>query len=264
MSDDAPRLQHDGPTRWRLLQVALHLSRREAESAHRWTLFGWLWPLGRQLLQLAVLVFVFTEIVDLQIPDYPLFVFTGLLAWSWFSGGVGAASWSMITRRHLVFQPGFPVGILPVVAVVVPFIDVLVGLPVLALLLIDRGDISPLAVLVPAVAAMQILLMCGIGWLLASVTVFLRDIPNLVGVVLMALFYMTPVFFPLDRVPERYRGILELNPVVGLIESYRALLLRGELPAASHVVVPVVASALALLAGRIAMRRLRPGFIDLL
>ena len=69
----------------RFRELAVHLARREVTSRHRWTLLGWMWPLTRQLAQLAVLVFVFSGVVDLGIEDYPVFVFTGLLAFTWFS-----------------------------------------------------------------------------------------------------------------------------------------------------------------------------------
>ena len=92
---------------------------------HRFTLLGWAWPVVRQLAQLAVLVFVFSTILDLGIDNFPVFVFSGLIAWSWFAGGVQQATASLIANRHLVFQSRFPVAVLPIVAVAVPFIDVL-------------------------------------------------------------------------------------------------------------------------------------------
>ena len=242
--------------------LALHLAAREVASAHRWTVLGWLWPVVRQLVQLAVLVFAFSKVIDLNIPDYPVFVFTGLLAWGWFTTGVGAASTAILAKRHLVLQPGFPVAVLPVVAVTVPFLDVLVGLPVLLALLVEQGGVSWTAILVPLVALVQFALTVGLAWIAAGLTVFFRDIPNLVAVTLTVLFYLTPVFFPLARVPVDYRWLLELNPIAGLIESYRALLLEDRLPEAQHILLPLAAGLAALLVGRVLFRRLSAGFVD--
>ena len=246
----------------RALGLTLHLAGREVASAHRLTLLGWLWPVVRQVVQLAVLVFAFTKVIDLDIPGYPVLVFTGLLAWAWFSQGVGAASTAVLTRRHLAFQPGFPVAVLPVVAIAVPFVDVLMGLPVLLVLLIDSGGLQWTALAVPLVAAIQLALMVGVAWLVAALTVYYRDVPNLVGVVLTVGFYVTPVFFPLSRVPEDYVWALELNPVAGLIESYRSLLLDGTMPAVQHVAVPAGFAVVLLLAGFAAYRRLAGDFVD--
>ena len=111
--------------------VVTHLAHRQVASMHRFTLLGWAWPVVRQLAQLAVFVFVFSTILDLGIDNFPVFVFSGLIAWGWFSSGIQQATGALIAQRHLVFQPRFPVGVLPIVAVAVPFVDVLLALPVL-------------------------------------------------------------------------------------------------------------------------------------
>ena len=91
----------------RLHELVLHLAVREIAAAHRFTALGWTWPLVRQLVQLGILVFVFTVVFDVGIDDYAPFVFSGLIVWSWFSVGIPAAARVLIDRRHLLFQPGF-------------------------------------------------------------------------------------------------------------------------------------------------------------
>jgi ABC-type polysaccharide/polyol phosphate export permease len=83
----------------------MHLTRRHLASSYHLTLLGWAWPVARQLVQLAVLVFLFSQIFDLGIENYPVFVFIGLLAWTWLSSGVASAASSLIQQRHLVNQP---------------------------------------------------------------------------------------------------------------------------------------------------------------
>lgn len=246
----------------RRIELVLHLAQRQVSSNHRWTLLGWMWPLARQLAQLAVLVFVFSTVFDLGIEDYAVFVFIGIVAYTWFSSGASAAASSLLDQRHLVFQPRFPTAVLPIVALAVPLVDVVLALPLLAAMLIASGDVDMTALLLLPLLCVQLLLMCGIAWLAASATVYLRDVPNIVGLGVLLLFYLTPVFYPLDRVPERYHWILELNPLTTLIEAYRDVLLEQRLPDAGAVAAVTVASAGVAAAGLLVFRRLRPGFVD--
>src|SRR3712207_4332304 len=89
-------------------ELVLYLAKRELTTKHRWTVLGWAWPLTRQLIQLAVLVFVFTAIFDFGIENYAVFVFIGLIAFTWFTAGMTDAATSLLSKRQLVFQPGIP------------------------------------------------------------------------------------------------------------------------------------------------------------
>ena len=243
-------------------ELVLHLAHRELKSRQRWTLLGWAWPLARQLAQLAVLVFIFGRVFDLGIDNYPVFVFAGLVAYTWFSTGVSDAAFSLLSQRHLVFQPRFPTAVVPIVAVTVPLVDVLIALPVLLVMLALTDGIDWIALLIGPLLAIQLVLMCGIAWLCAAATVYLRDVPQVVLVGLTLLFYVTPVFYNLERVPERYRPVLELNPLGTLIESYRAVLLGQDFPGALHLAVVAVGSVALAVVGLLVFRRLQPGFVD--
>jgi lipopolysaccharide transport system permease protein len=243
-------------------ELVLHLASREISSKHRLTLLGWTWPLARQLAQLAVLVFIFSAVFDLGINNYPVFVFSGLLAYTWFSAGLIEAASSLLSQRPFVFQPRFPTAVVPVVAVTVPFVDVLLALPVLLVMLVATGDLGWPALLLPPLLAIQLLLMCGLAWLCAAGTVYLRDVPNVVLVGLTLLFYVTPVFYSLEDVPEKYRWVLELNPLATLIEGYRAVLIGEAAPGALKLLLVCAASAAIAALGLLVFRRLQPGFVD--
>ncbi|HEY1854530.1 MAG TPA: hypothetical protein VGG40_08080, partial [Solirubrobacterales bacterium] len=160
--------------------LVLHLVKRELDSTHRMTLLGWAWPLTRQLVQLAVLVFIFGSVLDLEIEDFPVFVFAGLISWAWFSSGLGAATSAIISERHLLHYPRLPPAVIPIVAVFVPLVDVLMALPVLGVLLLLEGSMHTSAALLPLVVLVQLLLMAGLAWLTSAGSVFLRDVPNIV------------------------------------------------------------------------------------
>jgi lipopolysaccharide transport system permease protein len=246
-----------------LWEIVTRLARRQLESKHSLTLLGWLWPLARQLAQLAVLVFVFSKVFhQTNIEHFPVFVFVGLIAWTWFSTGLGDAATSVAAQRHLVLQSRVPSAAIPLVAVVVPLVDVLIALPVLLLLLVVSDELHWTLLLVPLLIPVQALLMAGIAWLTSAAAVFFRDVPNVVFLGLTLLFYMTPVFYATDTWPEQYRWLLDVNPLATIIRCYRALLLDDPWPPAWLIAIVVAGSALTALLGYLFFRRLESRFAD--
>jgi lipopolysaccharide transport system permease protein len=104
--------------------------------------------------------------------------------------------------------------------------------------------------------------MCGFAWLCAAATVYLRDVPQIVLVGLTLIFYMTPVFYDLDRVPEKYSSVLELNPLAILIEAYRAVLIGGSSPGPVRLGALAAVAVVVAAVGAVLFRRLEPGFVD--
>jgi lipopolysaccharide transport system permease protein len=243
-------------------EVVLHLVKREIDATHRMTILGWAWPVARQLAQLVALVFLFGSVLDLGIPHFPVFVFSGLIAWTWFSTGVGTAATVLLDERHLVFQPRLPRAVLPIVSVVVPLVDVILALPILLLLAILERGLQWTVVLTPLLVLLQLVLMAGISWLVSSITVFFRDVPNLTAVALQILFYMTPVFYGLRKVPEKYQGILEANPMTTLVEAYRAALLGEPWPSAGHFAYVIILAIVLAGSGFWTFQRLSRNFAD--
>lgn len=250
--------------RRQLLDLVIHLAHRQLESTHRFTLLGWLWPLARQLVQLAVLVFLFSRVIDLGIRDFPLFVFTGLLAWTWFQTAVATATRVLLDQRHLVLSPRFPAVALPLVAVAVPFVDLLIAVPVLAVMLVVEGDLHATALLAPLLLVAEFGLIAGVGLLTAVANVYVRDTENVVGVGLLLLFYLTPVFYGLRTVPAGVRPALRFNPMAQVVDAARQLVLDGRLPGLGGMAYLVGLSAALLLLGVWLFRRMQSDMVDLL
>jgi lipopolysaccharide transport system permease protein len=245
-------------------EVVLHLVRREIDATHRMTLLGWAWPVVRQVAQLAALVFIFGSVLDLNIDHFPVFVFSGLIAWTWFSTGLGTAATVLLDERHLVFQPRLPRAVLPIVSIVVPLVDVVLALPVLLVMVAFETGLEWTLFAVPAIMLLQLALMSGIAWLISSVSVFFRDVPNLTQVVLQIMFYMTPIFYGLRTVPPEYHGVLEANPMTTLVEAYRAALLGEPWPDAGRFLYVGAMAAVLCAVGYTVFRRLSRNFADAL
>jgi ABC-type polysaccharide/polyol phosphate export permease len=239
-----------------------HLSTREVGATHRFTLLGAGWPLIRMLAQWGVLVFVFTKLVNVSVRDYPLFVLTGLVTWSWFVTGVVAGTSSIVGKRHLVFQPRLPNAVLPPVSVAVPLLDVVVAMPVVLIVLVSTTSLHWTILFLPVLLAVQFVLMSGLVWLTSAATVYLRDVRNLVDVVLTLLFYVTPIFYDLHRISPAIRRFLYINPMATLVDGWRSVLVSGQLPNGPRLAA-VGAGSLALAAvGLFVFQRLERNFVD--
>lgn len=193
--------------------------------------FGIAWSLLNPLVMLLVFNFLFKLVLDLQIPKYSSFAFSGLLVWNWFQMSLLQSAGAITDGRELIRQPRFPAAILPVVTVTTNLVHFLLALPVLALLLLT-GDVklSSTILLLPLLMAMQFVLILSLGYFIAAVNVTFRDTQHLLGVFLTVMFYITPVFYDINQVPERYLTLYQLNPMAVLVEAYRAVLIQGTSP----------------------------------
>jgi len=223
---------------------------RDLRLRYRRSVLGVAWSQLSPLVLLAVLTFVFRVVVPLDIPHYALFVYVGLLAWTWFSGAITAVTGAIVDNRDLVRRPGFPVSLLPVSTSLTHVAYFTLALPVvLVVAQIERGWSAPLIAL-PLVALVQFLLVLGPGYLLAALEVELRDVGHLIAVALIPLFYATPVFYSTAQVPERYRTLYGLNPVNRLITAYRDVVVAGRWPDPVPLAVIAAASVASVVVGR--------------
>jgi lipopolysaccharide transport system permease protein len=252
-----------GVRRWlRGAELVTHLVGREFHIRYRRTYFGWLWAIAQPLARLLVLTIVFTKILPLGIPNYSVFLFTGLIAWTWFASGVASATTSAIDRRDLLLRPNVRRASVPVVSVLTDGLDYVAALPVLALFLALEGGIPVTALALPVVMVVELLLILGLGYALCAANVFLRDVRLVVDVALLLGFYLTPVFYETDSVPEGYKLLFQLNPVARLLAAYRDILVEGTLPAPGPFLALFAVCGAVFLAGYGIYRAASATFVD--
>jgi lipopolysaccharide transport system permease protein len=242
--------------------LVTHLVGREFRLRYRQALLGWVWAVGSPLARLVVLTYVFTRVLPLEVDNYAVFVFTGLIGWQWFSGGISSATTSAVDRKDLLFRPGVPRAAVPVIGVLTDGLDYLAALPVLTIFLI-LGDGVPLTALVlPLILMVQFLLTTGLGFVLCAANVYLRDINLFVGVATLLGWYVTPVFYPASTVPERFRILLQLNPMAHILEAQRMVVIEGRLPDFDSFSILTIVSGMTFVAGYLVYRRWSPFFVD--
>lgn len=252
------------------------LVRRDLEARYKGSVLGNLWPLVNQLSQLLIYTYVFSIVLKVKLslkglPDdnniaFGLWLFAGLLPWIAFTSGLTQAAGSVVGRPNLVKKVVFPLEMLPLVPVLSALIESALGLAALIVLAaISSGRLPETLALLPFVWLPQFLLTAGLGYFCAGLTVFLRDIPQTLGVALNLGFYLTPIVYPANVIPEQLRGwVFWLNPLAAIAEVYRDLVLAGEVNHWGEWAVASAVSLVIFLGGFSLYRRLRPGFADVL
>jgi len=224
---------------------------RDIKILYKRSSLGFGWALVTPLVQLFIFTFVFRRALNIQIDNYGPFVFIGVLVFGWFSGALGQSGGLITGSKALVTQPGFPLSLLPHVTVGVRLFHFLIGLPVLFGLLWWQGVRPSWPWLsLPLLVVVQYLCLVGLSYPLASLNVLFRDTQHIVSLGLQLMIYVTPVFYSLELVPASLRPWYLLNPVAALIESWRAVLLKGVWPELWMVGGPLAFGIVTLLIGR--------------
>ncbi|NUN64591.1 ABC transporter permease [Pseudanabaena biceps] len=260
---------------WAKFDLLRTLVRRDLEARYKGSVLGNLWPLVNQLSQLLIYTYVFAIVLKVKlslhgVPDnnftFGLWLFAGLLPWIAFTSGLTQASNSVIAQPNLVKKVVFPLTLLPLVPVLSALIESSFGLILLIFFVaLTTHTLHTTLALLPLVWLSQILLTMGLGYLTAGLTVFLRDIPQTLGVILNVWFYMTPIIYPASAIPESFRGwVFWLNPMAAISEVYRDIILIGEIKHWSEWGVTSAISAIVFGLGLYTYKKLRPAFADVL
>lgn len=226
-------------TLWARRDLIWQFTRREIVNRFRGTHLGWLWAILTPLFMLAVYTVVFSLILNSRLGgrdegpiEFAILLFAGLTAFGVFAEPFGRSAALVANRRNYVRKMAFPLEIFPITAVLTALAYSAVGfvLVVLAHLVLARS-ISPTIWAFPLVLLPAILLAIGSGWLLSALGVYFRDLQQLTsGPLQRMLFFLTPIFYSVEMVPEAIRPILYINPLTVVIEGTRATLLLGEMP----------------------------------
>ncbi|MBD1896742.1 ABC transporter permease [Trichocoleus sp. DQ-A3] len=260
---------------WAKLDLLRTLVRRDLEARYKGSVLGNFWPLVNQLSQLLIYTYVFSIVLQVKLTlkglpanniTYGLWLFAGLLPWLAFTSGLTQAASSVVGQPNLVKKVVFPLALLPLVPILSTFIESSFGLMALILLVaVSAGTLHTTLALLPLIWLPQLLLTAGLGYLVAGLTVFLRDIPQTLGVILNLWFYVTPIIYPASAIPEEWRGwVFWLNPMTAIAEVYRDLVLVGEIKHWGEWSLVAVVSLVVFFAGLSLYKRLRPAFADVL
>lgn len=261
-----------GASFWRNRGLIRTMVAREVVGRYRGSVMGMLWSFFNPVLMLLVYTFVFSVVFRARWSagsesrtEFALVLFAGLIVFNLFAECLTRAPALVLSNVNYVKKVVFPLEILPWVSLGSALFHAVVSLGVwLLAYLVLFGLPHPTVLLFPLVAAPLVLLLMGLAWALASLGVYLRDVSQVIGVLTMALMFLTPLFYPVTALPEEFRPLLFANPLTSVIEQVRAVLFWGRAPDFSELLAYGAASALVAWLGFAWFQKTRKGFADVL
>ncbi len=259
---------------WRYRDLLMQLIRRNLYVKYQGAALGLFWSVLQPLLMLSVYTFVFTFVftskfgapgVSQRTGSFAIIMFCGMSIFTMFSEGVNSCSTLLISNVNLVKKVIFPLELLPVAQVVSAFIFGLINFVLLFIgCCFFLDGLSWTMLLLPLTLFPLLLFSCGIGFFVASLGVYVRDLPHLIGIVLQILFFMTPIFYPISAIPGKFRIFLYVNPLCELIEETRMFFLYGQVPNWFYVCLVWCLSVTAFQLGLVWFVKTKKGFADVL
>lgn len=253
---------------WAYRDLLLNLVKRDLAVRYKRSALGFAWSFLNPLLMMLVFAIVFQVVRPLSVRSYPLFVLAGLLPWNFLAGSLSGAVRSITGNAQLIDKVYFPREILPLAVVLANLVNFLLSLAVfIPLALLMGARFGPWTLALPLVIGVQLLLVAGLGLLLAALNVFYRDTELVLDVGLTAWFFLTPIFYELELLPNQvlgvdvWRFVYTLNPMATLVTDYRYILLY-QYPVIRHTLVPAVLGVVFLLVGWYLFRRAAPAFSE--
>jgi len=242
-------------------------TRREIRVRYKQTLLGLAWAVAHPLALMLIFTLVFSRFVGVSSEGYPypLFSYAALLPWTFFSTATTLAMRSLVNNVELVTKVWFPREVLPASSVLASVFDFAISLSILALLMLWYGTFPGWSVLwVLPLIALQLVLTTGMSLFVAAINVRYRDVKFIVPLGLQVWLYASPVIYSVTAVPESIRPYYALNPMVGLIDGYRAVLLAGGSPNPYYLGVSVAGACLFLFFGWWYFHRVEAYFADVI
>jgi lipopolysaccharide transport system permease protein len=240
---------------------------RTIKSRYQQSVLGWFWAVIQPAASVAVFAIVFTLFVPVNTggTPYVLFSFTAMVPWTFFAASVTDMASSIVQNMSLVTKIYFPREAIPIAVMLARLLDFGVA-SILIIFLIIFYKISPFPLgwmLIPLILVIQIALTLGLGLACSAVNVFYRDVDPLLKVVVQIWFYASPIIYPVSMVPPGLQTIYYLNPMAGIIEAYRDVILNQTLPGI-YLIEAAIISFLALLGGYWFFKRVEFLFSDIL
>ena len=244
--------------------MILSLVRRELRGRYQKSVLGLLWNFLNPLAQIVIYTLVFSVIFDNGMPRYYIYLTVGMIPWTFFSEAVGQGASSVVANADMTKKIYFPREILTIASVTAKFVNMLLSFIIVFAFIFISGlgvNIVVLPWLIPALVA-EYMTALGLALFFSAVTVYLRDMEYIVGVMMMAWIWATPIMYTLDRVSGTVQTILRLNPMTNIIEIFHDVLYRKTSPSWEYVLISLGVGLGLFLIGEVVFARLEGNFAE--
>ncbi|MGQ0792549.1 MAG: ABC transporter permease [Deltaproteobacteria bacterium] len=252
---------------WRYRELLYFLTWRDIKVRYKQTIIGAGWAVLQPLLTMVVFTIFFGRIASIPsegIP-YPIFSYSGLLLWTYFSTSVSSSSNSLVGSANLITKVYFPRLIIPLSSAVAGVVDYFIALTILVLMMLYYGFAPGLSIVfLPATLVLAFISATGVGLWLSALNVKYRDVRYAIPFFIQLMLFATPVIYPADLAPERFRWLMALNPISGIIDAHRACVLGYKPIDWDFFLLSSAASVVIFLTGVVYFRRVERTFADVI
>jgi ABC-type polysaccharide/polyol phosphate export permease len=246
-------------------ELLLELARKDFDVRYAGSVLGVFWTQLYPLLLLLVYSFVFSVIFKNNIERFPLFLFTGIALWSFFSTSILLSTSAIVANQGLIVNVGFPRELVVFSVILMALVDLAASHVILFAGALWYGvPISPTWLVLPVIVLLLTIFAGGLGLMLSAAAVYMRDVRFFTEVGVLMLMFLTPVFYSANALPDDLSWLLKLNPLASFVVAYRDAFLNGVLPSQDTWAMLLVAPAVALLVGIEIFDRSQSGFPDAL
>jgi len=239
------------------------MTERELKARYRGSILGFLWTFLNPLLLMGVYALVFSVYMRMQMENYVVFLFAGLLPWLWFSSSLNQGVTSIMSGSSLVTKVMFPPQVLPTVSVLSNLVNFLLTIPLMLIFnAIYHVPLGVSIIVLPVVVLIQLLFTQGLVLFLSSLDVHFRDLQHLVANILVFWFFVTPIIYPVSIIPERLRPLAMINPMAILSQAYQNIFYNNTFPSLVGLGYVGALSILFLYLGSAVFERLRESFAE--
>lgn len=252
---------------WNFRELLIAFTFREIKIRYKQTILGASWA----ILQPAALTIIFSLVFGLFLKvnsgsvPYPIFSYSALLPWTFFTTAISFGALSVVNNGNLVTKVYFPREILPLSAVGAAFIDFLAASVIfLFMFFVYKITLSAAFLYVLLIFPSILLLTCGISFILSALNVMFRDIRFVVPLILQIWLYLSPVIYSMDQVPEKFRKFYILNPMAPLIQSFRDVTVFGKSPNVGELTLAIIVSVLIFILGYLFFKAKEKKFADII
>ena len=240
------------------------LVRRELRGRYKGSVLGFLWTYINPLCQVIVYSMVFSIIFRVNIDKFYLYLIIGMMPWTFFNTSVQGGSTCVRAQSDMVKKIFFPREVIPISYVTSAFVNMLLSFIIVFLAVLISGYWFNFKALIflPLIVIFEYMLALGIAFIVSAITVYFRDLEQIIGVVMMAWIYVTPIMYNMDYVPEQYRKLVVLNPMTPIVEVYHQILYYRITPTTNYLLLAFVESTIVLILGFVIFAKMDRNFAE--
>jgi len=250
-------------------RIVIQFIKRETISRYKGSFFGLLWSVLTPLFMLVVYTFVFGEIFQAKWHtqssrlEFAMIIFCGLTTFNIFGEVISRSPNLIVQHTNYVKKVVFPLEVFPIIAVGTALVNAAINFGLLILfIMVTTGGLSWTVLLLPLALLPLLLFTTGLSWVLSALGVYIRDISHVISIGVQALMLLSPIFYSVDVIPERFVWFYQANPITHFVEDIRSILIWGKIPQINSFLMELLLGAFIFLIGIIWFRKTKHGFAD--